>query len=97
MKVKELLSSPEKWTKGCAAKDSRGMLCPSDDPRACRWCLIGALMKCYGEDGMFRMLGMFYPRIPAVGTSHFNDVAVWNDAPERTFEDVQQLVTYLDI
>lgn len=44
--VGDLLSDPERWTKGTLAADVTGMTVDPKDPRACRWCLVGAMMKC---------------------------------------------------
>lgn len=97
MKVKELLSSPERWTQGFIARDLDGDGCGPTAAEAVCWCLTGALVKCYGRTRAFEMAGMFYPVIPANGGSHADDIVFWNDASERTFEDVRQLVTELDI
>jgi len=97
MKVRDLLSSPEKWTQGVIARDATGFGCDATDDDAVCWCLTGALVKCYGPMKAFSMVGLFYPRIPANGGSHSDDIGIWNDAPERTYPEVKALVDELDI
>lgn len=89
MKAWELLDSPEKWCKGANALTSDGMEVSACDPRACRWCLEGALRKCYGS---------FDLKIQAVRdalNTHY--VFEWNDAPERTFEEVRNALIAADV
>ena len=47
MSVKELLDTPEKWTKNALAKDSKNRAVMHNDNRACKWCLLGAIYKSY--------------------------------------------------
>jgi hypothetical protein len=89
MKVKELLSDPSKWTQGANARDSRGIRVPSADPEATCFCIVGALLKCYGTTSTSKYLKI------AAKIQH-NDVVSWNDAPERTHAEVLELVTRLD-
>lgn len=85
MKVKELLDAPEKWTKKHLFLDRDGTIYGYP---VC-WCLLGAVSKCYGCEGAAVICRVQ----DAIGTS----LPHWNDAPERTFEDVKQLVNELDI
>ena len=47
MKVSELLDSPEKWTQQAGARDRHEAAASYDSVRAVKWCLSGALCKCY--------------------------------------------------
>lgn len=49
MLVKELLSTPDKWTKGCAARDVDGVPVSPESPSAECFCLYGAIVHCYGD------------------------------------------------
>lgn len=90
MKIRELLDKPEKWTQGCTARDKDGIHVMLTSAAAVCWCLMGAVWKCYlpNECGqIFTVLG-----------KHVGDnVGFWNDARERTFEDVQKLIKELDL
>jgi hypothetical protein len=37
------------WTQYAAARDSAGMPVKATDPKACRWCMIGALIAIEGD------------------------------------------------
>lgn len=91
MKAWELLSSPEKWTKGEEARDSDGMPCLSEFSKACSWCILGALRKCYRS--MLVELDITRRIKLEVGMS----VPVWNDAPERTHAEVLEILKRLDV
>lgn len=94
LKIRELLSDESKWTQGSEAKGVDGFEVSSRGPHAVRFCLIGAMERCYGllaDDEYMHIL----ERIMVDAGS--GDIAHWNDAPERTFADVRALVERLDI
>lgn len=93
MKAYELLDSPEKWTQKIWAKDSLGDPCMWNQPSACCWCLHGAVSRCYQHDWPLCeiMLDTLVGKIPG------KDLWGWNDAPERTYEEVVGLLRELDI
>jgi len=41
--ARELISDPERWTTGIYAVDADGNDVVSTDPKACKWCSIGAV------------------------------------------------------
>lgn len=43
--VRSLLRAPARWTKHELALDGAGDACPPESPRACEWCLAGALQR----------------------------------------------------
>ncbi len=91
MKIRELLNSPEKWTQGASAKDSRGFGVPARSPYARQWCLMGALDICYPE---VKDAVHVQNRIALIlGTSAID----WNDTPDRKFEEVKELVDKLNV
>ena len=47
MKLRKLIDSREKWTKGVGARNKRGRACPPDSVWATKWCLDGGLEVCY--------------------------------------------------
>lgn len=49
MKVYELLNSPEKWAKGNYSFTRDGQPVRWNHPGAIRWCVMGAIYKCYGD------------------------------------------------
>ena len=94
MKIRELLSDESKWIQGAYAIDAKGRTVHPQDPRAERWCLLGAVSHCY-RDGEEReqikdRIGSEF-RLPLSGY----EVANWNDWAD--FSEVKALVDRLDI
>jgi len=92
MKIRELLDSPEKWTKQWYAynKEGRRTNC-SDDDATC-WCLMGAVAKCYGSN-----IKEEKQIIQLLNKETGGNVVEWNDNPERKFDEVKALVERLDV
>lgn len=90
MKVKDLLTGPDKWTQGWNARDIDGFSKHHDGVRAVCWCLHGAIWKCYGPLDGRRVCDKVEHRLH-VPLTH------WNDSPNRTFDEVRRLVEELDI
>ena len=90
MKVRELLSDESKWTQGTFAATKGGHPCQPLSPRAAKWCLVGAIERCYEIE--------VQARIRIVVIEHIRDsIGDWNDAPTRSFGAVKRLVDELDI
>jgi len=92
MKLKKLFDSPEKWTQGTLARRHDGKPVSIYDSAATCFCLFGGLRKCYGytEDAgsIVRAITGYIKR---------ELIPLYNDSPERTFEDIKKLVNDLDI
>lgn len=43
--AKERISDPERWTRGCLARDANGKPVSPEDSRATRWCAIGSVRR----------------------------------------------------
>lgn len=78
-------SKAERWTQGSYAKASCGKDVAILSTEACCWCLAGAAYTCYGGETTEAIDIL----IDALGYIH---LTAWNDAPERTFEDIQTLL-----
>lgn len=90
----ELFSKPGTWTQHVSARDVNGISVPFDEARACCWCLQGAIRFCYPKiEDQWRLLFRF-KAVPEFGG---RPPYFWNDAPERTQEEVQALCKRLDI
>lgn len=89
MKIRELLDSPEKWTKGELARNLHGVAVAPTARGACQWCLVGAIFRCYPN------ALVVYRRVQdyLLGRS----VSFWNDREETTYELVKALVDEMDI
>ena len=87
-KVRELLIDESKWHKGNFAIDSEGLEVSPNDKNACKWCLMGAIKKCYQGAEYVLVLNKVHRKI--------NNIFHWNDSFAK-FEDVKRLVDELDI
>lgn len=100
MKVSEFLKrvketmSPETWTKGTLARDSKGERVALEDPSACKFCAYGYLWhtryKVFAKTGeIIHFENDLYPLLahanPDIDTCLLGR---YNDAAERTFEDI---------
>lgn len=56
LEVRDLISDPAHWCQGQFAKDCTGLHINSRDPRACQWCLEGALLKCHASHTTFNAI-----------------------------------------
>src|SRR5271166_3293834 len=92
----ELFERSNTWTQYQYARSADNSNCRADEPRAAKFCLIGAFMHIYGRDTYSR--SEEYAKL----TKHLEartwlSVAMWNDSPLRTQNDVLQLVKSLGI
>ncbi len=93
MKIKELLTESN-WIQGAEAETSKGLKCYANNPDATCFCLYGAIIKCYGDnklDVYEKIIEELY--LP----NYYGNVIHWNDAPERNFNDIKNLIEKLDI
>ena len=91
MKMRELFSDDSKWTQGAFARNKQGVEVDVGNPDAVCFCFQGAMRKCYGKNS--------YKIIDKLDNSRgmLFSITAWNDAKERTFEDIKNLVEKLDI
>jgi len=94
MKIHKFLNNPKKWTHGSLARDHRGYGTLPIGRYAKSWCLAGIMIKCYGgsSDKYNEVKNKLQQEL---GRSM--SITLWNDDPNRTFQDVKNLVTRLDI
>lgn len=85
--LQELFARAARWQKGWFAATRKGVRCYSDDPNAVCFCLFGGLERVYGtgvkNQQMVNRLKQTLPDTSFVA---------WNDAPERTIQDIRALV-----
>lgn len=93
MKAQELLSGPDKWTKCLNARSRDGNQVDPSDPEAVKWCLQGALIKCYPNEweGKLMQINLF------LAQKELESPVAWNDSPGRTFDEVRDLLYKLDL
>ncbi len=108
MKLQELFTSEDKWTKHAEARNEHGCALAYDDPNACRWCLSGAIWYCYltqweraiVHNKIYIYTVNNYPRCTVFNIKEPTEEILpilWNDSEERTFSDVRELIEFLNI
>lgn len=90
MKVYELLSDESIWTKRVEARTISDNPTTYDSIKACKWCLLGALYKCYDARDVIKIEKLLTDYI-------FYPITTWNDLPSTTYKDVIKLCKELDI
>lgn len=91
MKIRELLTDKNKWIKHNDAVDIKGRVVASKSSEAIRWCLFGAIQKCYPNKKGIKIMNMLYSEIKC------DSIKLWNDKPSTTFRKVKTLVEKLDV
>lgn len=93
MKMWELLDRPEKWIKNNYAQNEDNHVVALDSQEACKWCLFGGIRRVYdyGTEAC-KVISKIEKRIAPA-----DHIIQWNDAPERTWEEVHALLKELDI
>ena len=90
MKIKELLSGPEKWCQHTMAVDAAGNPIPALSNNAVAFCLVGAVARCYPNDAE---CGAVYQKLYfAAGTTRLVE---FNDG--SSFKDVRRIVEQADV
>ena len=100
-RVAEVLVSPNHWTQGAFARSSHPKA-PDDvfDPRAEQFSLAGAINKVYGRAQIKTLPSLIKSQVRDYLKEHYGHsltIEEWNDHPERTFEQVQQVIQALDL
>jgi len=92
MKAWQLIENPKAWTKRADARDKWSHRISPENPRACKWCARGALVKCYTEPSDYRAA------IAKLGNVHiYASTTDWNDEPCRTHAQVLAAMKKADV
>ena len=88
-KAREILTPKKNWTQGTMARNSEGYMTLLRNEEAVCFCALGAVERAYydlaGWDPSAAPQEVFDPLYEAVGEG---GVALWNDRPSRTHEEV---------
>lgn len=76
------------WTQGALARAKDGLKCQPEDSTAAEWCAIGAIRRAVDELNVRPARWWIGNACRALRVTINNDVAEWNDAPERTRDEV---------
>ena len=97
MKISDILSSDDKWTRNAFARDRYGEACDAQADGAVCWCLEGAMDKaeypeeCY-QDIRNAMYALFPSRMAQYNDREVEVVSSFNDDPLTTFGDIRRVL-----
>jgi hypothetical protein len=92
MKIKDLLTDRSRWVQGPVAMDRYGRSVYPESRWACKWCLWGAIEKCYSNwDDVLVVRDKLYSVLP------YPNIIEWNERRGRTFDEVRAAVVAADV
>ena len=96
--IQELFDdNPKTWTQGSYGRDYNGDPAGPQGGFATSWCILGAASKVYPGFNDHKRQEILV-RLKRYAVVHgFGSISGWNDAPNRTFEEVKALVKELNI
>ena len=97
MKAHELLTSPQTWCQQSPAEDKQGNKLQAADPRAVKWCALGAIQRTYPPtgwgDAMDRVLLALNYSEAGLAQMNKTDKACslmeWNDDRQSSFQEIR--------
>lgn len=96
MKIKELFSSHHKWTKYGSAKNNKGESVRSCDLDATRFCLSGAVSRCYPNVlERIKILKKLKSSIEKYTGEKYSGITNFNDS--SSFKDVKNVVEQANV
>jgi hypothetical protein len=92
MKMMELLNRKTKWTRHSFAETKTGKATTTANKSATKWCLYGALLKCYPTQK--RAMKVSQKLNLALQKLYPDDHSIiyFNDSPKTTFKDIRKLL-----
>jgi hypothetical protein len=105
MKAYQLLSSRKTWCKESPAEDGQGNRMQAFDPRAVKWCALGAIQKTYpysqwgaAMDSLLRGLSVSERGLAQMNKSDKAcSIMEWNDDQDCSFEEMSGMLKETDI
>jgi hypothetical protein len=100
MKVKDILSDASMWTQGACARDKADRQCSVLSDAAVRFCLRGAAARVYSGQALDAAMEAIARAIGFDGDWYDGidrEIEIWNDNPDRTFEEVRQVIEKADV
>lgn len=90
--IKELLATPNKWTKKASARTARGRIVNVDDPDAYCFCIGGALRKISDCDIHLHFNARHWIWRAIRNRSEYTTMSTYNDSDETSFLDIHSLI-----
>ena len=95
LKISDLLSDPKHHCKGDYAQDAQGCDARVDDDKADKWCLVGAVLRCYSEEDHLKIISRLKRALQYQGKAC--SLTLFNDHPETTHQMVLDLAKLADV
>jgi hypothetical protein len=96
MKLLQLLNTSKRWCKGYLAKTENGIPTMPNNSDAVKWCLIGAVQKCYGdhrcENVEEKIKEAIRSEFPKITFSDWNTIVEFNNAPTTSFRKLRRVL-----
>lgn len=89
--IRSLLEDPNNWIQGLSAVDKNGIELDANHPDACKFCLYGAALSVAEWDTVEGAV-LFNSLERACGVYPNFGLGSWNDAPNRTHQDVIKVI-----
>lgn len=97
MKVSDLLVDESKWVQNTAAVDQDGQSCSPHAKTAAKFCLLGAIDRCYSEPERYYEIRKKVKEVIAKLFGIKTSITMWNDATGRRFAEVREVVEKANI
>lgn len=97
MKIGELLYDENRWTQNAVARNKDGRTVDSLDESAVRWCLNGAIRKCYGSTHIGEGWQVYKKLLTAAQLldNRFTILSSFND--NNDWKDIKNLLEKVDV
>lgn len=91
--ARDLITSPERWTKTAFARDKNNEITSPSNPYAEKWCMLGAMFKVTKSNERYKAIkDILLFTIYGCRVCAEPIVIKWNDAPERQHQEVLALL-----
>lgn len=98
--LQELFAKDNSFCKNTLATNKDGNPTSPHNLNATSWCIIGAIEKIYGSYQQLLKYGkIIHNKLnpDELNSDDWSSIIDWNNAPERTIEDIRKLVKELNI
>lgn len=95
MKIKELFSSHQKWTKNYTARNRKGHGIRPTDKTATRFSIDGAIQKCYPNDE--EQVNVFQKISDEINHGNYDECVISQFNDDSCFRTIKALVEKLNI
>ena len=95
MKVKEFLNE-ENWHQGSDAADTNGMPVPASSDKAAKFCVLGAIARCYDRQHWYEIASKCRSIISSKSNGYIESISSFNDNAD-SFDVIRELLEEADV